>query len=190
MSANILLCDTVRPEAVTPFHLEKLAEIDRTDFSGVVRKTRFDLAAMDIHPTEEQLAEGLLGLKQYYAIAVLDPMNMHAVSDGVDPYWHSHILHTQQYADFCQRVVGGFMHHVPLDHAREADVAAVGRLYAYTIACLNRFFWRVNEDHFPSVLPDARLICFHGARYENPLRDHALMPFNPEMWVEELLAAA
>ncbi|MEU5722740.1 hypothetical protein ABZ783_13055 [Micromonospora sp. NPDC047738] len=34
-------------------------------------------------------------------------------SDLVDVGWHTFILHTRQYADFCQRVAGRFIHHQP-----------------------------------------------------------------------------
>jgi hypothetical protein len=36
-----------------------------------------------------------------------------APSPLVDLGWHTFILHTQDYAEFCDRVAGGYIHHVP-----------------------------------------------------------------------------
>jgi hypothetical protein len=60
----------------------------------------------------------------------------------VDFGWHAFILHTVDYADFCQRVVGRFVHHVPTgddeqlsgsaEAARERTLAAI-RTAGYTV---------------------------------------------------------
>lgn len=34
-------------------------------------------------------------------------------SKAVDIGWHTFILHTREYADFCDSIAGGFLHHVP-----------------------------------------------------------------------------
>jgi hypothetical protein len=36
-------------------------------------------------------------------------------SASVDIGWHTFILHTEEYAEFCRRVAGRFIHHVPDD---------------------------------------------------------------------------
>jgi hypothetical protein len=36
-----------------------------------------------------------------------------APSELVDAGWHAFILHTRDYADFCHRVAGRYLHHVP-----------------------------------------------------------------------------
>lgn len=38
-----------------------------------------------------------------------------APSKEVDHGWHAFILHTREYADFCARVAGHFVHHAPED---------------------------------------------------------------------------
>jgi len=35
------------------------------------------------------------------------------ISATVDEVWHAHILHTKDYADFCQQAIGRFVHHQP-----------------------------------------------------------------------------
>jgi hypothetical protein len=63
-------------------------------------------------------------------------------SQLVDYGWHAFILHTVDYAAFCQRVVGRFVHHVPTDEdeqmpgglqaARERTLTAI-RTAGYTV---------------------------------------------------------
>lgn len=49
-------------------------------------------------------------------------------SETVDIGWHTFILHTREYADFCDRIAGGFIHHVPEDPAEgEIGTAAAAR---------------------------------------------------------------
>jgi hypothetical protein len=36
-------------------------------------------------------------------------------SEEVDPGWHEFILHTVDYAAFCEQIAGRFLHHVPTD---------------------------------------------------------------------------
>ncbi|WP_037868478.1 glycine-rich domain-containing protein [Streptomyces sp. NRRL S-813] len=42
----------------------------------------------------------------------------------VDIGWHTFILHTVDYAAFCQRVVGRFVHHVPTDEGEQVPDGA------------------------------------------------------------------
>ena len=43
------------------------------------------------------------------------PDNKLAPSNPVDIGWHTFILYTREYAEFCERVAGRFIHHVPQD---------------------------------------------------------------------------
>lgn len=45
-----------------------------------------------------------------------------APSPDVDAFWHTFILHTRDYADFCQRHLGRFMHHEPQEHAQSLEL--------------------------------------------------------------------
>ncbi|MFE7277735.1 glycine-rich domain-containing protein [Streptomyces sp. NPDC057623] len=73
-------------------------------------------------------------------------------SELVDYGWHAFILHTVDYAAFCQRVAGQFVHHVPTDEeesapdgaapARERTVAAIGAV-GYTV---DAELWRSTSD--------------------------------------------
>ena len=39
-------------------------------------------------------------------------------SEAVDIGWHTFILYTREYADFCERIAGHFIHHEPTDTGR------------------------------------------------------------------------
>jgi len=147
--------------SITSEHLRRIQIIDAEDYSGVIRKTREFLSETGRDFTEDYLCDGVLALKQYYAIAMLDPANAHVVSVPVDPFWHSHILHTQQYSDFCYNVVGEYMHHIPLDHSCSEKVENVRILYDYTQDVLRRLFVSVSDVLWPENDGDVALICFH-----------------------------
>jgi hypothetical protein len=44
-----------------------------------------------------------------------------APSKQVDRGWHAFILHTREYAAFCERVAGRFIHHDPADETGNAE---------------------------------------------------------------------
>lgn len=65
--------------------------------------TRNDLSYFD--------AESVFGeLERYLAVASSSPASPSKI---VDEAWHSFILHTREYADYCLRKFGKFIHHVP-----------------------------------------------------------------------------
>lgn len=157
----------------------RIDAIDAEDYFGVIRKVRehaLETTGRDV--SDEELRAGILALKQYYVVPVLDPANAHALSAALDPYWHAHILHTEAYMAFCERVVGGYMHHRPLDHASAHDVAGVRRLYAYTIRVFGVLFNKTDPRFWPQALQDKDLVCAHA----NDLRyqpDSSLWFFEP-----------
>ncbi|MEX0600376.1 MAG: hypothetical protein WD423_02225 [Rhodothermales bacterium] len=46
-----------------------------------------------------------------------------APSKAVDAAWHAFILHTRNYAGFCEKVFGRFIHHEPADAGADTDTA-------------------------------------------------------------------
>lgn len=143
-------------------HIVRIKLIDQEDFSSIVRKTREILLASGRNDiSDEYLERGVFALKQYYALAMLDPANAHAISDIVDPFWHAHILHSEQYVPFCTSVVGEYMHHRPLDKSNAGHVEIISRLYDYTHTVLQSFFVNVDDLFWPKAVSDVTLICWH-----------------------------
>lgn len=176
------LIDIVRKDAVSPFHIERMLLIDARNFAPVKKKIKADAAKRGETLTDDEIERAILSLKQYYAIALLDPLNKHAISDKLDVYWHAHMLFSEEYTEMCEKVVGGFMHHIPLDHEDITQLKLVGELYDYTQACYKKFFKYVDDEFNPSTLSDERLVClhyddtFHKPRYGRDVVSNALLP--------------
>jgi hypothetical protein len=92
---------------------------------------------------------------------MLDPANAHAISRQLDPFWHAHILFTENYVAFCDKVVGEYMHHRPLDHANVPELRLVRRLYDYSAVVIRQIFSIVDDDFWPTKVNDVELICMH-----------------------------
>jgi hypothetical protein len=64
------------------------------------------------HDTAERIVEQALA---FLATCVHYPEEHLSPSETVDAGWHAFILHTADYAEFCDRVAGRFIHHRPDD---------------------------------------------------------------------------
>ncbi len=181
MSKNLI--DTVIIEKLSSFHREKINLIDREDFTGVKREVKKAFEKQGKFVSKKFLDDGILALKQYYFIPVIDPKNMHAVSDVVDPFWHAHIIHTKQYTKFCENVFGEYIHHEPLDHELFQDVNDVRVLYHYTVGIMSEYFKKLDSDFYPSKMPDLRLICYHYKISNPKIYKEGLVPVNEQLEV-------
>jgi len=151
---------------ITPDQMRRLERIDAEDFSLVMEKAIEDLAAMGVQVSTDYGRRGIHALKQYYAVAMLDPANAHSVTLPIDPFWHAHILFTAEYRRFCDDVIGEYMDHVPLDKQDSSKVKNVRQLYTYTLEVLPRLFSDIDQDFWPTAVTDADLICYHKGNTE------------------------
>lgn len=62
--------------------------------------------------TPEQFAERLPEYQRFLALCSVHP-GIGMTSEAVDQLWHSHILNTHRYEDFCTEVIGRKVHHLP-----------------------------------------------------------------------------
>jgi hypothetical protein len=60
----------------------------------------------------ERIMDQALGFLQLCAI---EPDGAYSPSPLVDIGWHTFILYTREYAEFCDRLAGFFIHHAPAD---------------------------------------------------------------------------
>jgi hypothetical protein len=65
-------------------------------------------------------------------------------STAVDAGWHAFLLHTREYASFCARVAGRFIHHEPAD----GDSGSGGTL-AQTVEALRTTGYDVDDELWP-----------------------------------------
>ncbi|WP_431904663.1 glycine-rich domain-containing protein [Amycolatopsis thermoflava] len=93
-----------------------------------------------------------------------------APSELVDLGWHTFVLHTKDYAEFCDRVAGRFLHHVPTD---ESDPSAGGPAardtLVRTMSAIRGAGYTLDVDLWPH--PDADHVncsqCKNGC-YDDP----------------------
>ncbi|MBR7827572.1 hypothetical protein KDK95_14735 [Actinospica sp. MGRD01-02] len=67
-------------------------------------------------PTAERVMDQALA---FLGTCAVHPVSL-APSKAVDIGWHTFVLHTLDYAAFCNRVAGRFIHHIPTDDENEA----------------------------------------------------------------------
>ncbi|WP_051393003.1 hypothetical protein [Glycomyces arizonensis] len=61
--------------------------------------------------------------------------------------WHAFILHTRDYAAFCETVVaGGFIHHVPHEEFASAEESAIQAVLDQTMAAIRAGGIWVDEE--------------------------------------------
>ncbi len=169
------LIDNIAVE-VNDFQRTRIQAIDDFDYSKVSMKVANDLDGV----TSSYLAAGIENLKMYYVVALLDPLNAHAVSRSVDPFWHAHVLFTRDYGKFCRDVYDQYVHHEPLDEEDTGKVETVKALYSYTLTQYDSIFKSVDRDWWGSQTPLAsRPICFHYLISDPEVSKHALFERNP-----------
>lgn len=66
----------------------------------------------------------------------------------VDIGWHAFILYTSEYAGFCQRLAGRFIHHVPADDENLNETMAD---VLHTVAAMKRHGISVDEELWPQI---------------------------------------
>jgi hypothetical protein len=76
--------------------------------------------------------------------------DVRAPSEPVDEMWHTALLFTRSYRDFCERYLGTFIHHVPVEDKADAAV------YADTRRLAGRRFGALDERFWPSADAVAR----------------------------------
>ncbi|MCA9353186.1 hypothetical protein KC901_03320 [Patescibacteria group bacterium] len=174
----INLIDTIKVP-MNAEQLKRVQRIDAEDFFLVKIKAKKQLILEGKPSDEHTLEEGILALKQYYAVAVFDPKNPHAISDFVDPFWHAHILDTKRYKRFCLEAIGYFMDHQPNNPEDQEEMDYLQRAYCYTSDIYAQLYSYINYELTPAKPCSDNLICFHFGNSE-PSKT-AMFDFNPAM---------
>lgn len=55
----------------------------------------------------------------FLRLCALEPNRFHSPSPLVDIGWHAFILYTHEYAEFCEKLAGRFIHHTPNDEGED-----------------------------------------------------------------------
>ncbi len=89
----------------------RVAVVDGYQFPGSVRQ-RFALQHHAL--TGDQIATVEAAARQWFRLAACHPRaKLWMPSVIVDDLWHEWVLHTREYAAFCEAAFGRFLHHVP-----------------------------------------------------------------------------
>jgi hypothetical protein len=90
------------------------------------------------------------GFRQFFmACARSDGKYVAMPSKAVDAYWHALILDTRSYAEWCERTLGRFLHHVPAERLGSDAAANDGLRRAWFFACKEEAI----DPRKPSRLP-------------------------------------
>lgn len=63
-------------------------------------------------------------LKRFLALCAIEPTSSYGMRGPIDELWHTFIVFTEQYAAFCDQVVGHFLHHSPNTSSGKAQAGA------------------------------------------------------------------
>lgn len=129
--------------------------------------TRLTRRIMADHGADPATAERIMDQAlAFLQVCAINPGAGLAPSDEVDKGWHAFILHTADYAEFCQRVAGRFIHHLPIEPGQENGGGA--SLHA-TLAAMRTAGLPVDEGLWPSAA-DCESKCHqcHAGCYDSP----------------------
>ncbi|MFJ7213577.1 glycine-rich domain-containing protein [Amycolatopsis sp. NPDC098790] len=92
-----------------------------------------------------------------------DPL---APSELVDIGWHTFLLDTGEYAAFCDRVAGRFIHHVPNDD--EAAAEAPDEILARSVTAMRTLGFHLDDALWPSSALGSCTGCHNGCHNDPP----------------------
>lgn len=69
----------------------------------------------------------------------------------IDEVWHAHILHTEEYAEFCQNVFGFYLHHHP-HHGKRGELTDADIAEAFEQGTQKLYFSEFGE-YIEAVMP-------------------------------------
>ncbi|WP_449061229.1 glycine-rich domain-containing protein [Planomonospora algeriensis] len=84
-------------------------------------------------PLAERVVEQTLA---FLTACALNPDTPLSPSKAVDPGWHIFLEYSQEYADFCERIAGRFLHHVPDDAPGARPVSDPAAAIGATVAAM------------------------------------------------------
>jgi hypothetical protein len=92
--------------------------------------------------TLEDAAERFESLKQFMTVCAIKP-GIKVASDEIDQMWHTFLLFTIQYRDFCENWLGFFVEHEPFEEARP-------EYYAITRDFAEELFGELDPRYWPA----------------------------------------
>jgi hypothetical protein len=118
--------------------------IDESLWNRLVMRITRDRGVDESHA--ERVMDQTLG---FLKLCAVEPDVHYGPSEVVDLGWHTFILDTREYARFCNRLAGRFIHHVPTDGMDVSDVSRPD-----TVAAMVRYGIEVDDELWPDLAED------------------------------------
>jgi hypothetical protein len=107
----------------TTTQLAKLRVLERYDLSFVA-----DRIARENGSRPNSLSDAVLEFKRYMGLVALGYRGLPVPNQEVDDIWHAFLLFTREYAIFCRKTVGFFVHHIPTISSKKTKTPKSVRL--------------------------------------------------------------
>lgn len=119
---------------------------------------------------DEAWAERVLDQALAFLAACAQPHSRPlAPSQAVDPGWHAFLLHTREYSEFCERIAGRFLHHVPTEpDDTDASGEPARATLARTVAAIEAAGYVVEPELWPHATTAACTGCHQGCHDDPP----------------------
>lgn len=121
------------------------------------------------HLSDQQINQVMEGLRDYFHIINMAPKNKMVAmpSQVVDVAWHEFILFTEEYARFCRKALGRFIHHTPAEAMKSPTKAQEGIKRAWRLACIRAQINPAKPTKLPLLFAiDSRLEIENGFEYQ------------------------
>jgi hypothetical protein len=106
---------------------------------------------LDHGVNEDEARRRFEGLKQFLIVCASTP-GYKVTSDAIDSMWHTFLLFTKDYRDFCMHYLGKFINHEPFEVPSPES-------YLTTRARAHEMFGKLDEGLWPL---QAKLSCSSG----------------------------
>lgn len=119
--------------------LETLRFIEAFDIESVERKTR---------SARRPEGAAMLEFKRFLALPLLYPGEQEfpfVPSLRLDELWHAFLLNTPRYREFCDRVYGQYLDHVPDKSRKETERRIMRGPMQFTVESISKTFDNVNK---------------------------------------------
>ncbi|WP_068922214.1 glycine-rich domain-containing protein [Planobispora rosea] len=109
------------------------------------------------HPEHGERSDAIVDQAlAFLAACAANPRAGLGPSDLVDIGWHTFLMYTREYAEFCDRVAGRFIHHQPDDNPVESAGASG---LAVTIAAIQEAGYDVDPSLWPMAADCSNQKC-------------------------------
>lgn len=117
--------------------------------------------------SEAEINKIMSALKLFFLMVLKNKGKQVAMpSQAVDVAWHEFILCTKDYADFCQKAFGKFLHHTPTERMNSSTDATNGIINVWTLACQMDNIDPENPHKLPTIFSiDSELNIKNGFHY-------------------------